>query len=190
MAISRSSHCAVHRAGRWVGWLLVLGLAACGVAEPGAANQTPTAAPGTSAPPPQPSTETPESTGSARPLGTPDTRIIQRATPAATTTTAAVTAWQTYHSVQGSYTVKYPATWTVNEQAGAAGAVATTFTPSGGGAGVIITVRPTDPTQQEPLDVPNTRCQPVPGNRGIATRCLDTMGCIHNTCKNGIRVKG
>ena len=36
-------------------------------------------------------------------------------------------------------------------------------------------MRPTDPTQQEPLDVPNTRCQPVPGNRGIATRCLDTI---------------
>jgi hypothetical protein len=156
-----------------MGWLLVLGLAACGVAKPGAANQSPAAAPRTSAPTPQESTETPESTGSARPLGTPDTRTIQRATPAATTT-AAMSAWQTYHSVQGGYTVEYPATWAVNEQAGAAGAVATTFTPSGGGAGIIITVRPTDRAQQEPLDLPNTRCQLVPGNRGIATRCLDT----------------
>ena len=174
MAISRSSHRAVHRAGRWVGWLLVLGLAACGIAEPGAANQTPTTAPRASAPTPQESTETPESTTSARPLGTPDTRTIQRATPAPTTT-AAATAWQTYHSVQGRYTVEYPATWTVNDQAGAAGAVATTFTPSGGGAGLIIAMRPTDPAQQEPLDLPNTRCEPVPGNRGIATRCLDTI---------------
>jgi hypothetical protein len=175
MAISRSSHCGVHRAGRWVGWLLVLGLAACGVTEQGATNQTPAAAPRASAPTPQASVETPESTGSVRPLATPDTRTIQRATPAATTTTAAVIAWQSYHSVQGGYTVEYPATWIVSEQAGAAGAVATTFTPSGGGAGIIITVRPTDPAQQEPLDLPNTRCQPVPGNRGIATRCLDTI---------------
>ena len=174
MAISRSSQCAVHRAGRWVGWLLVLGLAACGVAEPGAANQAPAAAPRPTAPTPQASVETPETTGRARPVATPDTRTIQRATPAATTTTAVI-AWQSYHSVQGGYTVEYPATWIVSEQAGAAGAVATTFTPSGSGAGIIITVRPTDPTQQEPLDVPNTRCQPVPGNRGIATRCLDTI---------------
>jgi hypothetical protein len=175
MAISRASHCAMHRAGRWVGWLLVLGLAACGVAEPGATNQAPAAAPRASAPTPQESTETPESTGGAPLLGTPDTRTIQRATPAATMTTAAATAWQTYQSVQGGYTVEYPATWIVNEQVGAAGTVATTFTPSGGGAGMIITVRPTDPAQQEPLDLPNTRCQPVPGNRGIATRCLDTI---------------
>jgi hypothetical protein len=175
MAISRSSQCAVHRAGRWMGWLLVLGLTACGVAEQGAANQAPTAASRASAATPQESTETPETTGNTRPLGTPDTRTIQRATPAATTTTVAATAWQTYHSVAGRYTVEYPATWTVNEQTGAAGAVATTFTPSGGGAGVVITVRPTDPAQQEPLDLPNTRCQPVPGNRGIATRCLDTI---------------
>ena len=47
--------------------------------------------------------------------------------------------------------------------------------PSGGGAGIIITARPTDLAQGEPLDLPNTRCQPVPGNRGIATRCLDTI---------------
>ena len=174
MATSRSSHCTMHRAGRWVGWLLVLGLAACGVAEQGAANQAPATAPRPTAFAPPESAGTPETTGSAPPLGTPDTRTIQRATPAATTT-AAATAWQTYHSVQGRYTVEYPATWTVNEQASTAGAVATTFTPSGGGAGIIITGRPTDPAQQEPLDLPNTRCQPVPGNRGIATRCLDTI---------------
>src|SRR6266508_3279876 len=124
MAISRSSQCAVHRAGRWVGWLLVLGLAACGVAEPGAANQAPAAAPRPTAAASQESTETPESTGGARPLGTPDTRTIQRATPAMTTT-AAATVWQSYHSTRGGYTVEYPATWTVNEQAGAAGVVAT-----------------------------------------------------------------
>src|SRR5689334_17712361 len=122
MAISRSSHCTMHRAGRWAGWLLVLGLAACGVAEQGAANQAPAAAPRASAPTPQESTETPETTASARPIGTPDTRTIQIATPAATATVAA-TAWQTYHSVQGSYTVEYPATWIVKEQASTAGAV-------------------------------------------------------------------
>jgi len=159
---------------RWVGWLLLLGLAACGVADQGAARE-PVANPPSSAPS---TTSVPAATSvpivSTQSLGTPDTRIIQRATPAATTT-AAATAWQAYHSVQGRYTVEYPATWAVNEQAGAAGAVATTFTSSGGGAGVVITVRPTDPAQQEPLDLPNSRCQPVPGNRGIATRCLDTI---------------
>jgi hypothetical protein len=174
MAISRSSDSAVHRAGRWVGWLLVLGLTACRVTERGAANQTPAAESRASAPKPQESTETPESSSSARPLGTPDTRTVHRATPAATTTTAAVLAWQTYHSVQGNYTIEYPATWIINEQSGTAGAVAR-FTSSVGGAEIIITVRPTNPTQQEPLDVPNTRCQPVLGNRGIATRCLDTI---------------
>src|SRR5690349_17498757 len=116
MAVSRSSHCAVHRAGRWVGWLLVLGLAACGDTEPGAANQTTAAAPRASAPTSQESTETAESTGGAPLLGTPDTRTIHRVTPAATMTTTAATAWQTYHSVQGHYTVEYPATWIVNEQ--------------------------------------------------------------------------
>jgi hypothetical protein len=175
MAIGRSSRRSAHGAWRWVGWLLVLGLAACGVADRGGANQAPAAAPRATASAPHASTATPESVGGVRTIGTPVTRAIQSATPGATTTTAAVTAWQSYHSVQEGYSVEYPATWTVNEQPGATGAVATTFTPPVGGVGIIIAVRPTDPAQQKPLNLPNTRCQPVQGNRGIATRCLDTI---------------
>jgi hypothetical protein len=163
MAISRSSRYSAHGAWRWLSWLLMLALAACGAADQGAA-----------APAPQDSTETHIPIGGAEPLGTPVTRAIQSATPAATTITAAMTAWQTYHSVQEGYTVEYPATWTVSEQSGATG-VATTFTASDGHAAIVVSVRPTDPTQQELLDLPNTRCQPVHGNRGIATRCLDTI---------------
>src|SRR5207247_1417462 len=123
---------------------------------------------------PHESTATPESVGGVRTIGTSVTRAIQSATPAATTITATMTAWQIYHSVQEGFTVEYPATWTVNEQPSANGTV-TTFTVSGGGTGIIVAVRPTDPAQQEPQDLANMRCQPVQGNRGIATRCLDTI---------------
>jgi hypothetical protein len=47
--------------------------------------------------------------------------------------------------------------------------------------GIVIVVRPTDPAQPEPLDLPNTRCEPVKGNRGIATRCLDTIARTTST---------
>ncbi len=184
---------------RWVGWVLLLGLAACGVADQHAANQ-PTLAP--SATLELPAATTADTTGRAgaptsgpvatsapsidtQPVSSPVVRIIHSAPPAATTTAAAVP-WQTYHSVPGRYTVEYPAGWTVNEQAGANGAVTTTFMASGGGAQIVVMVRPSDPAQQKPLDLPNERCQPAPGNRGIATRCLDTSAHhIHDVRQPG-----
>src|SRR3954447_16816674 len=108
MAIGRSLRRSAHGVWRWAGWLLMLGLAACGVADQGGASQAPAAAPHATAPAPHASTETPASAGGVRPIGTPVTRAIQSATPAATTTTATVTAWQTYHSVQAGYSVEYP----------------------------------------------------------------------------------
>jgi hypothetical protein len=117
-----------------------------------------------------------------RPVGTPVARIIDIATPAAKPTTAAAGAtWQTYQSVSGGHIVEYPVGWTIQEQAGADGVVTTTFTPSGGGAGITVAVQPAQPDQQEPLDLPNTRCQQVLGNRGIATRCLDTIALSIST---------
>lgn len=177
-----------------VGWGLLLGLAACGVADQHAANQ-PTLAP--SATLELPAATTADTTGGAaaptsgpvaasapsigtQPVSSPVVRIIHSAPPAATTT-AAAGLWQTYQSVPGRYTVEYPAGWIVNEQAGADGAVTTTFTVSGGGARIVVMVRPSAPAQQEPLDLPNVRCQPAPGNRGIATRCLDTIARTTST---------
>jgi hypothetical protein len=92
-----------------------------------------------------------------------------------------VEAWQTYHSPQGNFAIAYPATWTVTEQAGPPDTVTTTFTASGGGARIAVMVRPGDPAQQKPLDLANVRCQPAPGNRGTATRCLGTMARTTST---------
>ena len=65
--------------------------------------------------------------------------------------------------------------WSAAAQAGANGAVTTTFMTSNGGTAIVVAVHRTDPAQQALLDLPNTRCQPVQDNRGIATRCLDTI---------------
>lgn len=166
MAICRSPRYTVHGAWRWFSWfLLLMGLSACGVANLDAANRPaahlPTPAPG--APQEPPATVV----------------TVQLTTPAATA--AAMPAWQTYKSALGEYTVEYPAGWTVREQTGVAGTITTMSTPSGGGAKITVVIRAAVPSQQEPPDLPNTRCQQVSDNRGIATRCLDTLARTTST---------
>ena len=99
-------------------------------------------------------------------------------TPRATATAIATAdAWQTYHSEQGGYTVDYPATWTVDEQAGADGAIVTTFASADSGASITMIVQTTLPDQAglpQPADILNTRCKQVTVDRLPGIRCFDT----------------
>jgi hypothetical protein len=167
----------VQRACCWGGWMLMLGLAACGVADRGTPNTTHLNASrfATSTSTAQPTAPTTNRTPSNT---LPATALPTRAPVSVAAPAPMTDAWQTYRSDKGGYSIEYPAAWAVREQAGAGGTIVTTFTPAGGGVSVIVQMQPKAPAQGEPLqpiDLPNTRCQPVTGNRGIATRCLDTV---------------
>jgi hypothetical protein len=152
MQICRLPNLWARGAWRWPGYLLLVGLTACGAADQGAANRalvtTPAAAPSAtleplaaaatavtsrSAEPTGAPVETPLPLVGAPPNGTPIEQIIHSATSVtAPTTSAATETWQTYRSVHAGYTVEYPAVWSVNEQVGTDGSVTTMFLPAGG----------------------------------------------------------
>jgi hypothetical protein len=77
--------------------------------------------------------------------------------------------------------VAYPPDWRVAEQPGAHGEFIASYTPKDGGAGIQVSVRPLDPEQREPLDLPNAKCKPVTvgGARGI--RCFDSLSFTTTT---------
>ncbi len=97
---------------------------------------------------------------------------------AAATEGARTGSWQTYRSDQAGYTVEYPNGWIVDEQVGTRGtarSVVTTFRPRSNSPLLIISTKLRVPDQAEPTVMPNTRCQQMQGNQGIATHCLDTI---------------
>jgi hypothetical protein len=185
MFVLQSTNRLLHRGTFLSGTLLMLlVLAACGVAEGTVAAPTPNdVIHPTSTSPALPAapqtTAVPLSTDSANGAPTASSRMIL--TPVATTTLSGSdtpVAWQTYRSEAAGYTIEYPKEWSVEEQDGTTGttrSIVTTFRPNGGGPLIIVTTQMQTPDQAVPLDMPNTQCQQVQGNRGIATRCLDTI---------------
>jgi hypothetical protein len=181
---------------RWGCGLLLLGLAACGIAEPTTAPLpdaatvasaeattvaiSPPTSVGTRSPaqpaptglPIIPPTEYPPTTSS---LTTP-----QRLAPtlAAAPTSAAVPAtsatWQTYRNEQAGYSVAYPSGWRTAERAVTPPKFVTSFAPAGGGTGILVAVRSLAPEQREPVDLPNTRCKPISVGGLSGVRCFDT----------------
>jgi hypothetical protein len=171
--------------------LLCLGLAACGAPEQRIASTAPhTPSPVSTGTSPQAlSAQATDEATSGIPLPTAAANVVTpvRRVPLATvqalaaTTEAPITdTWQTYRNEKAGYTVEYPAKWNVDESATPDGKMTTTFRPASGGAGITVIVQTGTP-QAEPLDMPNTHCQPVPGNRGIATRCRDTISLTTST---------
>jgi hypothetical protein len=170
--------------------LLLLTVSACGVAEGTTAAPTPSI--------PIPPTREPAPTSAPQVLVQP-TSVVRfigppvKGTPSldgssiqapAATGVAFAGAWQIYRSDQAGYTAEYPKEWSVEEQGGTNGtarSIVTTFRPTDGGARIIVTTLIQTPDQAEPLDMPNTHCQQVQGNRGIATRCLDTISRATST---------
>jgi len=173
----RSQHRLAPYAHLWFGsLLLLLGLVACGVPEQHTADTMPTTPP----PPPTIAPLTVQLAQTTNPLSS-DMQPLN--TPQATEATMTTT-WQTYRSEHAGYTIEYPKEWTIDEQVGTTGtarSIVTTFRPTDGGAGIIVTTLMQTPDQAEPLDMPNTHCQQVQGNRGMATRCLDTISRTTST---------
>jgi hypothetical protein len=147
-------------------WCLILGLfllAACGVAEPASSGPA-------STPPLATATEEAPTATSATSQIPGATAMDVQTTPAAAQLPAA---WQSYHGQAAGYRVEYPAGWMVSEQANADGSFATTFAPSGGGAGITVLVLPRASFPAD--DLPNTRCEQVTIGGLAGTRCFDTI---------------
>ncbi|HEY3230385.1 MAG TPA: hypothetical protein VGJ87_14280 [Roseiflexaceae bacterium] len=177
--------------------LLLLGLAACGVAGPraevpaAATAPEPTAttandgvavatvsAPST----PQGATDQlpPTEVPTAVPRSLPPTpKVIPTSAPAASQD------WKTYRNAQAGYSVAYPPDWKAVEVPGARGEFITKFTPAAGAASIVIAVRPIDPDQKEPIDLPNTRCQLVTVGGLSGVRCFDTISLSGSTTVAG-----
>lgn len=187
----------------WGSSLLLLVLAACGAsAPPSAANtefaaQAPTS-PATSPPaaastalvasPVSPAvTDRPKLTLSTVPTEPPTTEPppTMQSTRPPPTPSAASQGWQTYRNDQAGYSVAYPPDWRAAERSGAAGEFSASFMPENGGAGIQVAVRPLDPEQREPLDLPNAKCKPVTvvGARGF--RCFDSLSFTTTTTLAG-----
>jgi hypothetical protein len=119
------------------------------------------------------------------PTPTPAVAAISAPTPANAPPTstppppAAADTWQTYRNDQAGYSVDYPATWTVDERIDG-GTFTTTFTPSGGGAGIAVIVQPGEQVPDN-RDIPNTRCQPVTIGGLSGERCFDTIALSTST---------
>jgi hypothetical protein len=176
--------------------LLLLGMAACGAAEPRAEVPTAatapeaTAAPTVTVAPPatvnapptlqgateQPPTDMPTSVPRSLP---PTPKVIPTSAPAASQD------WKTYRNAQAGYSVAYPPDWKAVEVPGARGEFITKFTPAAGDASIVIAVRPIDPDQQEPIDLPNTRCRIVTVGGLSGVRCFDTISLSGSTTVAG-----
>jgi hypothetical protein len=180
--------------------LALLGLAACGASDQGAAGATsadPRATEATAAGVSQPATRASQQpiaatldtsaknvqpTEAAKPapaplppappspIGTPTS--APTAVPA--TASANTSTWQTYRSAQGGFHVDYPADWTASERGDAGSTLTTTFAPPGGGAGIAVIVRPGGPVEDN-SDIPNVRCRSVTIGGLSGKRCLDTI---------------
>lgn len=92
------------------------------------------------------------------------------------TTVTTVNGWKTYSNREAGYAVDYPASWSVDTQAGANGALTAAFVPPGGTAGIVVTAQPGTPDDLGPGDIPNTRCSVVRIGGLAGTRCMDTIG--------------
>jgi hypothetical protein len=175
----------------WGGALLMLlGLVACGasVAPSAAPPELDAQAPATSAigaptaPPTLPaptavSIPAPSTLPTELPPTEPPTTQPAKLPPrpaAATAPAAAMQGWQTYRNEQAGYSVAYPPHWKATDLPGAPGEFKTSFAPEGG-AGIVVAVRPLDPEQREPIDLPNTRCKPVNVGGASGVRCFDTI---------------
>jgi hypothetical protein len=177
--------------------LLLLGLAACGVAGPRAevpaatmapeataASTITVAPPATENAPPtlQGATDQPPPpdmpTSVPRPLP-PTPKVIPTSAPAASQ------GWKTYRNEQAGYSVAYPPDWQAVEVPGARGEFITKFTPATGVVSIVIAVRPIDPDQKEPIDLPNTRCRPVTVGGLSGVRCFDTISLSGSTTVAG-----
>ncbi|HEU5099325.1 MAG TPA: hypothetical protein VFU22_09915, partial [Roseiflexaceae bacterium] len=83
--------------------------------------------------------------------------------------------WPIFHSDKAGYSADYPPGWTVHELADT-GDVVTTFTPSGGAPGIMVSMQATDTDLPEPLGLPNhQRCKPVVVGGIAGQRCLDVV---------------
>jgi len=177
--------------------LLLLGLAACGVAGPraevpavatapestaAAANDGGGAATVSAPPTLQGATDQLPPTGmrTTVPRALPPTpKVIPTSAPAASQD------WKTYRNMQAGYSVAYPPGWKAVEVPGASGEFITKFTPAAGDASIVIAVRPIDPDQKEPIDLPNTRCQLVTLGGLSGVRCFDTISLSGSTTVAG-----
>jgi hypothetical protein len=173
--------------------LLLLGLAACGVAGPRAeapaAATAPeaTAAPTVTVAPPAMVNASPTLQGATdQPPPTDMPTTMPRFLPPTpkeipTSAPAASQDWKTYRNAQAGYSVAYPPDWKAVEVPGARGEFITKFTPASGDVSIVIAVRPIDPDQKEPIDLPNRRCRlvTVVGLEGV--RCVDTISLSGST---------
>jgi hypothetical protein len=177
--------------------LLLLALAACGAAEQRAEVPAAATAPEStaaarndgvavatvSAPPTLqgatdqlPLTDMPTTVPPALP---PTPKVIPTSAPAASQ------GWKTYRNTQAGYSVAYPPGWKAVEVPGASGEFITKFTPAAGDGSIVIAVRPIDPDQKEPIDLPNTRCQLVTVGGLSGVRCFDTISLSGSTTVAG-----
>lgn len=179
--------------------LMLLILVACGASAPPRATNTEFAAPSPATPatsalattstglvasPTSPAaTEHPNPAPSTPPTEPPAT-VPSPATQSAKsppTPAAASQGWQTYRNDQAGYSVAYPPDWRVAEQPGAPGEFGESFAPKDGGAGIQVAVRPLDPAQREPLDLPNAKCKPVVVTGALGFRCSDSLSSSTTT---------
>ncbi len=79
----------------------------------------------------------------------------------------------------------YPPDWRVAERSGAPGEFRESFTPKDGGTGIQVAVRPLDPEQREPLDLPNAKCKPVVVSGARGFRCFDSLSFSTTTTLAG-----
>jgi hypothetical protein len=144
---------------------------------------TPSAEP-TSAPSALPSPASSTAVDKPSPVPMPPEALNPSETPVSTApallaTITAVTirdnAWQAYRNDKTGYSVAYPAGWAVQEQTDS-GVAVTTFAPSSGAPGIIVSMQVADVEPAEPSDLPNSkRCKPVVvgGIKGL--RCFDIV---------------
>ncbi len=160
------------------GLLMLLSLAACGVAGESTAGPTPAAAStGVAAVSPGGTAAKEAHFEESRPLGdttaSAPTEVVTMK-PVDSPTHTPDGSWQAYHSPRGGYTVEYPAGWRVDEAMNGDGSLVTVFAPPTGGTGIGISVRQGAP-QVESNDIPNTRCRQVTVAGLSGTRCFDTI---------------
>jgi hypothetical protein len=89
--------------------------------------------------------------------------------------TSAKTSWKTYRNQRAGYSVKYPASWTVNERTGSKGSLVTMFQQPNGRAGIGVTVQQGTADTTGNSDIGNVRCHALKVRTLSGTQCLDTI---------------
>ena len=174
MDITRSLARLTRPPGRWgLGLLMLLSLAACGAAgQPAANTDIAPALPATTATAAAAPTQLAPTATQAEP--TEEARVAPTRRPAPSSAPAAGQGWQSYRNEQAGYSAAYPPGWQATELSAVPGEFITAFGPSGG-AEITVAVRALDLEQQEPIDPPAGRCQPVSVGGIEAMRCFNMI---------------